>query len=373
MAITINNELSDTRVIDFPSVEFDSEHSTFVLKTKDAKSEILVEYSPKIDREFEGKPFEIFFFSNQYLNAENDVFEVNEKELKKRIGWIFPIQVLESNDNDFSDNKFLNKYKFPVFSQLLKGENPIKPSFKGGSNYRLTDFFNEEIIVFVVSLETLPKGDELNILNYLPCFANYGYYPWNSEHHQHFAQQQSLAIKKRGDKKLHIRKASLDITQNQFLTDLYNIHLKSINHFLLKFYFLYQVIEFLMEENFNTDFNSLVDEYKQNHLSKNDLKEKINSITRERGSISSLFEKATIPTSIETDFKRDCKALLENYYSKTPESLGDLIYDTRNLVVHRYREIIQKKENVELLDLITHELEVIINELIISYSPQQWV
>lgn len=373
MAITLNSELTNNSVITFPNIEFDAGHSTFILKTQDEKSEILVEYAPNIDREFEEKLFDIHFFSNQYLNAENDVFEVCEKEIGKRIGWIFPIQVLDSNENDFADNKFLNKYKFPVFTQLLKLGNLIKPEFNGNNNYRITDFFNEDIIVFVVSVETLPEGVQLNILNYLPCFANFGYYPWNNDHHQHFDQQQSLALKKRGDKKINIRKSSLDISQNQFLTDLYNIHLKSINHFLLKFYFLYQVIEFLMEENFNTDFYTLVDEYNKNHLSKNDLKEKINSITRERGSISSLFEKATIPPSIETDFKRDCKALLENYYSKTPESLCDLIYDTRNLVVHRYREIIKKDENVDLLDLITHELEVIINELIISYSPQKWV
>lgn len=373
MAITLNSELSSSRVITFSNIEFDPGHSTFIIKTPDEKSEILVEYAPNIDREFEGKLFDLHFFSNQYLNAENDVFEVYEKEIGKRVGWIFPIQVLDSNENDFADNQFLNKYKFPVFSQLLTQGNLIKPDYKGGNNYRITDFFNEDIIVLVVSKETLPEGEHLNILNYLPCFANFGYYPWNNDHHQHFDQQQDLAIKKRGDKKITIRKASLDISQNQFLTDLYNIHLKSINHFLLKFYFLYQVIEFMMEENFNTDFNSLVDEYKKNHLSKNDLKEKINSITRERGSISSLFEKATIPSTIETDFKRDCKALLENYYSKTPESLGDLIYDTRNLVVHRYREIMKKEENVALLDLVTHELEVIINELIISYSPQQWV
>jgi hypothetical protein len=372
MAIALSTELSKEKIIEFPEVEFDEENSSFILKSKDKENIFSVDYIPHLDKEFEDKEFKIFFFSNQYLNAENDVFEVHEKELE-RIGWIFPIQVLESNENDFSDNEFLNKYKYPVFKKLLKGSNKKRPSFTGYSNYRLTDFYNDDIIVFVISLETIPEEYGIDILNYLPCFANFGYYPWNTDHHQYFMQQSTLALKKRGSKKIKIQKSKLDISQNQFLKDLYRVHLKSINHFLLKFYFLYQVIEYLMEENFDTDFTSLVEEYKNSRLSKNDLKEKINSITRERGSISSLFEKAKVSDSIQVDFKRDCKALLETYYPKTPENLGDLIYDTRNLVVHRYREILKKEEDIDLLDLVTHELEIIINELIITYSPQQWV
>ena len=54
-----------------------------------------------------------------------------------------------------------------------------------------------------------------------------------------------LLAQKRGQKRITIQKSNLDISQNQFLSDLYNKHLKSINHFLLKFYFLYQVIEYL--------------------------------------------------------------------------------------------------------------------------------
>lgn len=373
MAISLTTELSKETIIEFPLVEFDEKHSSFILKSRDQKNIFSIDYIPHIEKEFEEKEFKIFFFSNQYLNAENDVFEVHEKELEKRIGWIFPIQVLESNENDFSDNEFLNKYKYPVFNKLLKGSNTKTPSFSGGNNYRLTDFYDDDIIVFVISTETIPEEYGIDVLNYLPCFANHGYYPWNKDHHQYFPQRRILALKNRGLKKIKIQKSKFDISQNQFLEDLYRIHLKSINHFLLKFYFLYQVIEYLMEENFDTDFTSLVEEYKNSRLSKNDLKEKINSITRERGSISSLFEKAKVPDAILIDFKRDAKALLENYYSKPPENLGDLIYDTRNLVVHRYREIMKKKENIDLFDLVTHELEIIINELIISYSPQEGI
>ena len=372
MAISLINETVENKRVEFPIVEFDLKESLFLLKSSDELFQFAVEYKPKIDQSFESKDFEIFFFSNQYLNAENDVFEIYEKELNKRIGWVFPIQVLESNENDFCDNIYFNKYKYSAFKKLLS-ENPTKKQiYFGESLFHLTDFYHENIIVFVLSKETL--GDNVfSILSYLPSFSNYGYYVWNEGHHQFFAEQQSIALKKRGQKRITIQKSNLDISQNQFLSDLYNKHLKSINHFLLKFYFLYQVIEYLMEENFDSDFSFLVDEYRNDKLSKNDLKERINSITKERKSISSLFEKVTLDNDLKVDFIRDCKLLLDNFYSSPPNQIGDLLYDTRNLVVHRYREIMKDENNVRTLELITHQLELIINDLIISYSPQQAV
>lgn len=372
MAISLINDTVEGKRVEFPTVEFDTKESLFVLKSSDELYQFSVEYKPKIDQSFDSKEFDIFFFSNQYLNAENDVFEIYEKELDKRIGWVFPIQVLESNENDFCDNSYFNKYKYSTFKKLLF-ENPTKKNiYYEESIFHLTDFYHDNIIVFVLSKETI--GDNVfSIFSYLPSFSNFGYYVWNEEHHQFFAEQQSIALKKRGQKRITIQRSSLDISRNQFLVDLYNKHLKSINHFLLKFYFLYQVIEYLMEENFDGDFGFLVDEYRNGKLSKNDLKERINSITKERKSISSLFEKVKIEDELRIDFIRDCKLLLDNFYSSPPNEIGSLLYDTRNLVVHRYREIMKEDKNIRILELITHQLELIINDLIISYNPQHSV
>ena len=372
MSLCFHKDISQQDTIEFPSLTFNEKERFFELQSTDNESQFIVDYTPAIDRAFEDKDFEIFFFSNKYLNAENDVFEVYEKALGKRVGWIFPIQVLESNENDFSENEFLNKYKYVTVKKLLQRNQTLKVQYSEGSMYKLTDLYHDDIIIFVLSKETI-NGDEFKILNYLPSFTNFGYYPWNEEHHHFFTEQQTIALKRRGKKRIPIQKCNLDISRNQFLADLYNKHLKSINHFLLKFYFLYQVIEYFMEENFDSDFGVLVDEYRDDKLSKNDLKERINSITKERGSIGSLFEKATISEDLRIDFIRDCKLLLDDFYSKTPEQIGDLLYDTRNLVVHRYREVMSKSESVKTLELVTHQLELIINELIISYSPQQCI
>lgn len=371
MSIVLKYELENSILIEFSKVTFRKEEKYFEVSTETGEHSFSVDYIPELETDFESKEFELFFFSNKYLDAENDIFEIHEKDIKKRIGWLFPIQVLESNENDFSGNRFLNRYKYPVFKLLLKGGNTIKYSFNSLNQLKLSDIYHDDIIIFAMSKDSVSQNEPFNIIDYLPSFANCGYYKWSEGHHQYYEQQKSLSLKIRRKKKIIIKKSNINIKENQFLKELYTNHLKSINHFLLKFYFLYQVIEHLMEENFDSDFDVLVEEYKSNKLSKNDLKEKINVISKERGNISSLFQKAKINPHFHSDFKRDCKLLLDNFYSDPPEDIGNLIYDTRNLVVHRYREIMKKSEHIKIFELITHELELIINELIINYSLEK--
>ncbi len=373
MAISLRKELNNSKVIKFPYIEFDSSQSVFVLKSFDKKSQFCVEYIPNVERGYETKEFDVFFLSNQYLNAENDIFEIYERQWNRRIGWLFPIQVLESNDNDFANNPHLNKYKYVTFKYLLSQEPTINNTYSGNAQYSITDFYNDNIIIFVISRDTIPNGSSFSIENHLPSFADYGYYTWNKEHHQLFPQQRTLALRKRGQKRLTIHQSKQNISENQFLLDLYQRHLKSANHFLLKFILLYQVIEHMMEENFDDDFKKLVDKYEQSKLSKNDLKEQINIITKERTNISSLVTKTLSNNKLVTNFQRDCKLLLDNFYSTSPNNIGDLIYNTRNLVVHRYREVLKEERNQFLLDIITQQFELVINSIVTNYEPQAHV
>ena len=56
---------------------------------------------------------------------------------------------------------------------------------------------------------------------------------------------------------------------------------------------------------------------------------------------------------------------------KIQNPLGDLIYDVRNLIVHNYRDI--EDSEIELIENITHELELIMINIIEKYCPQQCI
>lgn len=372
MAVLLRDELSPDSQVTFDSIEFSEEDSLFILESRDNSFKISVEYIPKVKREFETKKFTTFLLSNVYLNAENDVFEIFEKELDTRIGWLFPIQILESNENDYSENEYLNKYKFPATVQLLTVEEQTKsPSLNTNKTYTITDFYHDNICVFVLCNDALPDDFDFKIQDYLPSLSNYGYYKWNSDEPHFFGEKEPLIIRYREKTRFKLSSTNIKISESDFLSSLYEKHLISIQHFLLKFIFLYQVIEYLMDENFDIDFSKLVEEYDQKEITKNDLKEQINEIAKERGNIGSLLNKTKINDDIVADFKRDAIDFLTIYKNKIPEDLGNLIYDIRNLVTHNYREIIKSEENVRILNRITQQLELIINDVLITYDHDE--
>lgn len=372
MAFSLNFEIEPLNRIKFPNLTFQAGNSVFELSSSNSDYNFFVDYKPIIDTEFDKKKFKLVLLSNCYLDAENDVFQVYETSLKKRIGWIFPIQILESNDNDYADNQFLNKYKFSAVKELLS-RPATKTSIEEKSTYNISDLFHENIIILIVSLETLPEDYEFDLARYLPSLSNNGYYLWNKNNHEFYEEQNKIVVKTRGKKRIKIYPSTINLYDDDFLFDLYVNHLKSINHFLLKFHFLYQVIEYFIEKSFENEFNQVLKEYEESRMSKNDLKEKINHISRERTNIKSIVNNSTIRKKISVDFTRDCKLLLESFNNNPPNNIGDLIYDTRNLVVHRYREIIKNEQNLNLLKLITHELERVINNILTSYSSKQLV
>ena len=91
----------------------------FKVSDKESLNSILVEYQPILDDEYSYANFELVLFENNYLNAENDVFQIFDKLAKTRLGWIFPLSNLEGSESDFYNNEHLNKYKYVAFQLLL--------------------------------------------------------------------------------------------------------------------------------------------------------------------------------------------------------------------------------------------------------------
>jgi hypothetical protein len=102
------------------NVEFDEVDKVFTISDDSRDYFISIPYIPKLEaKRYDSKDFYLFLFENNHLNAENDVFQLYDKGEDYRIGWIFPISVLDSNENDYADNEHLNKYKLVAYQKLL--------------------------------------------------------------------------------------------------------------------------------------------------------------------------------------------------------------------------------------------------------------
>lgn len=78
----------------FDSTSFDEDSGFLFLNYGEYAAE--VEYELDIHPDYENVDYSVHLFHNDYLNAENDIFQLYDYSSKTRIGWIFPMQALLS-------------------------------------------------------------------------------------------------------------------------------------------------------------------------------------------------------------------------------------------------------------------------------------
>ncbi|MEW6526411.1 MAG: hypothetical protein AB1444_07095 [Spirochaetota bacterium] len=352
---------------------FDKEEKIFSLSNDENDYYINISYIPKLvteEEEYKPEDYSVFLFENNHLNAENDAFQLYDKDKDERIGWIFPISILESNENDFDRNIHLNMYKLVVYKILLSNSFEYRVNINEiNKSLSLSHIYGDDTIICILSKDKISEG-EFNIHSYYPCLAIYGYFEKNNNKLVVKYPNNLIVETYRNKTKLYIKKTNNNILKLDFVKKLYCNYLKTLDHHLIRFHLLYQIIEYLITENFSSEFDQLLTKYNNNEITKNNFLEKINEIRSERKNIRKIIDKIKLQTDFEkqvnTDLKRTIKDFLRNFNIEENEHLGDLIYDMRNIIIHNYREI--KDENLDLINEISYLFEILINVVIIK-SP----
>ena len=328
---------------------------------------INIVYIPKITSKWDKERFELILFENPYLNAENDVFEVYEQTLNnERLGWIFPITMLDSNDNDFADVKNLNNYKFITYQKLLELNKSIPIGTNSGEYYKLSDIF-KDTIACVLSKETMNKIHGFNMNNYVLSFYKYGYLHMGGiQKSKKMYDRYDFVTKMRSNRRrVNIVKSNYDVSRDDFTNLLFKEHLLQSESYLIRFTFLYQIIEQFMESEFDRQFHQHIDDYQKNKLAKNDFRENIINSSKERQLIHAVIDKVAIQESLKNEFTQECNNLFAEMGVDTKDNLPDKIYDFRNLITHRLRSLATKST---VLEKITEIFEMIIIDLLINYK-----
>lgn len=344
----------------------------FKVFDKENKNSIVVEYHSVLDEEYNYSDFELVLFENNYLDAENDVYQVFDKDEKIRLGWIFPLSNLEGKENDYINNEHLNKYKFVAFHLLLLAKGRDINLTDNKEEYSISDIYKNNPIILILSNNNTSRIVGFSLENYIPSLSKYGYYKLNEfENLLTLRPKNDFCLKHRGNEKLNLFKSQRNIHNDRFFRELFSKHLKSLEHHLIRFHILYQIIEYILTERFDVVFTNLIGEYNAKTIVKNDFIEKLNELGKERSNIKKVVDclKEKNCDFEIPNLERDCKDLLNSHNKKIKNTLGDLIYDVRNLIVHNYRDI--EDAEIEIIENITHELELLTINIIEKYCPQQ--
>lgn len=362
--------------VELTTVDFNDDEKAFYLYDDDKQSSIRFPYRPNLDKDFNSKNFSIFFLSNPYLKAEINHFPVSikckEDGTKLKIGWIFPIQVLNSND---VSSEFLDKIKFKIFHNLLKNNGDefiYNEKLNGQSEYQITDIYDEDIIILVVDNEVFPDTSDFSLLDFLPSLAGYGYQKWikGSGRFLHSEIKEVVSISMNGKTTISIKKCHINISEIPFLVALYEEHLPSIHHFFIRFHYLYQVIECLFEPHRKKIVDETIEKFQKAEITANDFREHLQQELKERPLIRQLF--ANIKNLPDKNFKLYVRDFFDKAgFEYEDKCTAELIYNTRNKLVHNYGAVSHNKDALIIFESATNCFELIIHHLIVHYMPEK--
>lgn len=384
MPLKIKDEISD---IHYSLTEVipnrNDEQFYFELSDVQNNIKIFIDYVLTLDSEYKPEDYSLFILKSWVLDKENDIFQVFDKEFYKepnrvRLGWIFPIQALLSNEHQYADNKHFLKYAYVAFLKLLKNQEEyttFNPLFsKITNNYKLTDFYGEDIIILILCNSPLQKIDNFQVDNYITSLYSYGYYFCQPIENLKEIDTRSDSENPTG-KNLILQKNSSCLQKEDYVYRLFKDLLKNEEHHLVRFYLLYQVIELIIQIVFE---RKILEEIKNfnNNPDKNirKLKEKIDNISTEKKRVSILINddvKINNPNLLIS-----CNELIKLFNDddsnekddiSKKQDLGGALYDVRCLIVHQFRKLPDKILEENLRE-INKEFENIVIKIILDYK-----
>ena len=350
---------------------YSEDDETFILNFPPPIYEIKVDYLLEPKTEIDHNNYTLFLFKNNFY-AENHIYQVYESELDERLGWMFPIQAINSKSHSFTDNQFFLNYAFAAIKILLIGSNLTRSNSSkfNRDNYSVLDFYEDDDILLVLSNQKIAKIENFSIDNFIPCLFKFGYHLVTSSksgenifHSQNqFYDQLSTRIV--------LKPISKCLQSELYVNNLFKKFLPYEQHHLVRFSVLYQIVEWLIEKIFQKELLSRIGDYRcrapNDTIEFYELKESIIELTNEKKRINKLFSNyANIAASCH-DLKRKCDILLNALGKEQNDSITHSLYRIRNILYHGYRNL--NDVMVEMVEEINREFEIVIVELVINYS-----
>lgn len=328
--------------------------------------------------------YDVGYFKNPFLNAQNDVYKLKSKinNSDRTIGFIFHSSALEDDaEEEEIDNFDIYKqaYKFYCLRKIIERHtweiNDI------GKDFGIAEILQEGISYAITFVGNSPQS---KLSNFLPSLALYGYYNLSIHERQDLSiilglKSNDQSLKEiissrfyylRTQESLLLKDSGEVLTNHPLIKLMYVKLLAKADNPLYRFVLLYQIIEYLVDKSFRNELLRFVRDLQGNAGNDSSYKitQRLIQINNTRASINKLFsisgweekdEVTNIMKSFITEFDSD--------YSKS--STGDCFYDTRNILFHDYKSVLENNKDEALPGLII-QCEILIHKLVISLNDK---
>lgn len=385
--------ITESGTVELDSIEL--EGSTLIATSTNEEVEAFLRVSLNFDVQadispqfltLQGDQEDLFLLKNQFASQTDVVsFRVFEKSgTNDTLGYIYTLsRFLDADLED--DTQILNVYiKTAVFRGLLKlvlNEASIAaktPDYIVGGEYLLSDFFDENLILLVIptmfSTQVPNFAFKEQYLAPLYRFGYYGVFDLSISEYElndsDFIRSNYASIEddtSRSFKILKVRSTPNSICNESYFSVLYTSLIAKKTNVIIRFYFIYQVIEILSDFILKKEIIRYVNEYADNTTGFK-LKEKLSKFGTEQYRISRLFTSDYSEVDYELSYELIIRLnvfLDENFTDFDADDdnsykLAYLIYKLRNNIVHNYKFLHEGEDNVisqrndDLLEIIRH-------------------
>jgi hypothetical protein len=360
--------ISNNEVI-FDSVNFIPSESCFFLTNNTSNYRVRFPYKLAYKSDYHYSDYITFLFDTETY-AENYIFQIYERESDIRLGWLFPLQSLVSQEHEYAHNIHFLKYAFVTYFSLLKNENGLPFNtleFHESKDFNILDIFGEKTFALTLSKQQITKINNFNIDNYFPSLINNGFYAKTLNTRPN---KLSLGIHNLSNKsKICLDKISNNLENDIYLKNLFGNLLVFENHPLVKFLILYQVIELLIDKIFSYSIKKNINELFDENGDTLKIREQILDLAKEKHRFSKLLNEFSLGASRSDHLKDLCDDLLIKKNRKEESNLEFSIYGVRSLLVHSYRNL--EINDLELLDELNREFQQLVASIVIHYKEEK--
>ena len=297
--------------------------------------------------------YELFQRTKSIENKSMQVKIKNDTKRDKRLGWIIPISALTSVEHDFSENEhFLNYAKCAFIFLLLEIIEKKSPE---NLDIDINQYFSDKVHIFCYYK---PNFNDLSINEITFSLFAHGYYKYNE-------QESKLLIDYAEADELFVTKISNNISNIEYIHSLVTNFIPKNDIALFDFYYMYQIIEVLINQILIVGKNDAISELLDCD-SASQIRESIyaiNELLSEKNRIKKLFNEYAKVSSVA--FKHDLiqninDFLQNNEISKQSITLEDAIYKLRNLLIHNHFKV----KNFNGLDQINNYFRELLSNIV---------
>lgn len=290
-------------------------------------------------KDFSSNNYDVFFLLKKDVK-ESEVIRLCKPNENETVGYLLPLISLESNAHVYANDRYFLRYSYIAIHEILKRcdvSSVMKKIDVNQTSFKLSDFFNDEMVICIIYKNMLDIGDFSKIA---PVMFKNGFIRANSKK----PNELQYKVKSNDDSvKITLYQVNPIIVEAPLIDKILHEQFPYEKNIAFKFFILYQVIELLMERVYNYFQSKIINElliHRENiHKSKEILSE-IQDVSSEKRRLKSLFSTFITTFDNKNELKNACFGLTQRLIdnnTKEGKDFVDYFYPIRNYIVHNYR------------------------------------